>query len=552
MPTLDDVLNFLGHNIFDRTLSVALLGVTVYLLYRWIFEPAHTTLKGILSFWRLRESPATFLEITPPKHSEKSQLATQQLFTVLRQTIGRTKIASLEIVASRKEGVRYLIRINPGDVTTLQRNIASYMPEVRFRELKDEPPTLTGNCTAISEPKQRRHYAYPLMQNEELDKSDVVAYIAGSMGKLRPGETMTLQMVITPYSSHWTSRIYNKILNRGYAQIDGKLRQFIVQRWWVWLFALIIGAFTNDINLALSWGFVFLVASFFVKRDEPTLTPHEEELYQGILNKLGQPLFRTDTRITVAAESSQRIDQLFKGVSGSLAPLNSPFQALGDSALFQNKVSYRFREFKFTRRLPSLLVTNSSIFAARNFLPYINIDNITEGVYPEATIGLTGKKMAILGKGNIGQQVGHIAEALGMQVNYFQRGDVMADVVRDADVVVDALSVKPDSNDLLNDDFFAALKNGAFFVTVSAGKILDTDAMFRALDSGKLAFAASDAQTPADTRDPIYRKLLAHPKVLVTPHVAFNSDVSNDTGNLMMIENVEAWVRGEPIHVVRA
>ncbi|EDK72639.1 D-isomer specific 2-hydroxyacid dehydrogenase, NAD-binding [candidate division TM7 genomosp. GTL1] len=193
-----------------------------------------------------------------------------------------------------------------------------------------------------------------------------------------------------------------------------------------------------------------------------------------------------------------------------------------------------------------------TLLMARNFLPYINIDNITEGVYPEATIGLTGKKMAILGKGNIGQQVGHIAEALGMQVNYFQRGDVMADLVRDADVVVDALSVKPDSNDLLNDDFFAALKNGAFFVTVSAGKILDTDAMFRALDSGKLAFAASDAQTPADTRDPIYRKLLAHPKVLVTPHVAFNSDVSNDTGNLMMIENVEAWVRGEPIHVVRA
>ncbi|EDK72729.1 type I site-specific restriction-modification system R (restriction) subunit [candidate division TM7 genomosp. GTL1] len=178
----------------------------------------------------------------------------------------------------------------------------------------------------------------------------------------------------------------------------------------MWLFALIIGAFTNDINLALSWGFVFLVASFFVKRDEPTLTPHEEELYQGILNKLGQPLFRTDTRITVAAESSQRIDQLFKGVSGSLAPLNSPFQALGDSALFQNKVSYRFREFKFTRRLPSLLVTNSSIFAASELasiyhFPYGTIK--TEGMVRShsrtlpATLGMKNNKFdVVLGRNN--------------------------------------------------------------------------------------------------------------------------------------------------------
>jgi len=364
MLTLDDILNFLGHDIFDRTLSIILLSVAVYLLYRWVFEPVSTIVKGVLTFWSARKAPATYLEITPPKHSEKSLLATQQLFTVLQQTIGRSKTASLEIVSSHKDGVRYLIRISSQDLEALQRHVASYMPDARFRECKDEPQTLTGSVMTISQPRQRRHYAYPLVQNDELEQSDVVAYVAGSMSKLRPDETMALQMVITPFSSRWANRIYNRILYTGYVQIDGKLRNFVVARWWVWVAALVIGAFTNNVSVALSWGFIFLVASLFIKRDEPVLTAHQEELYKSIINKLGQPLFRTDVRIVVTAETSQRANGLFKGVSGSLAPLDSPFQTLGDAARFRNELTYKFREFKLIHRLPSLLATNSSVFAA--------------------------------------------------------------------------------------------------------------------------------------------------------------------------------------------
>lgn len=405
MLTLDDALNFLGHNIFDRTLSIALLGAAAYLLYRWILEPALTIIKGILTFWRVRELPATYLEITPPKHSEKSLFATQQLFTVLQQTISSNKTASLEIISSHKEGVRYLIRINSQDAEVLQRHVASYVPDARFREIKEEPQVLTGSITTISQPSQRRHYAYPLVQNEELKQSDVVAYVAGSMSKLKQGETMTLQMVVTPFSSRWANHIYNKILNTGYAQIDGKLQNFIIARWWVWAATLLIGAFTNNISLALSWGFILLVASLFVKRDEPVLTPHEQELYQSVLNKLGQPLFRTDVRIVVTAETSQRANQLFKGVSGSLAPLDSTFQALGDAARFRNRFTYRFREFKFIHRLPSLLVTNSSVFAASELasiyhFPYGTIT--TEGMVRShsrtlpATLGMKNNKFDVV------------------------------------------------------------------------------------------------------------------------------------------------------------
>lgn len=364
MPILDDILNFLGHNIFDRIFSVALLSIVAYLLYRWILEPIYTVLKGVCVFLRASKSPAVFLEITPPKQSEKSLLATQQLFAVLQQTIGRNKNASLEIISSREDGVRYLIRISPRSIATLKRHIASYMPDAQFCELKDEPQLLTDSFTIIGQPRQWRHYAYPLAQNEELEQSDIVTYVVGSMNKLDSGETMTLQIVVSSHNSHWATRIYNKILNKGYARVDGKIQHFLVSRWWVWLAVLIIGASTNDVKIALSWGLIFLIGSFFIKYDEPELTTHEEELFQSILNKLGQPLFRTDIRIVVSAETSQRANQLFKGVTSSLAPLNSPFQSLGDAKPLFNNLSYKFRKFKLTHRTPSLLVTNSSIFAA--------------------------------------------------------------------------------------------------------------------------------------------------------------------------------------------
>lgn len=410
MLILDDALNFLGHNIFDRTLSVALIGVSAYILYRWVLEPTTTILKGVATFLQERNSAALYLEVTPPKHNEKSPLATQQLFTVLQQTIGRNKTASLEIIASRKEGLRYLISISSGDLETLKRQIAAYMPDVRFSELDDKPEILANTHTAISQPKQRRHYAYPLVQNEELDKGDVVAHVVGSMSKLKPDETMALQMVITPYGSRRANHIYNKILNTGYAQIDGRLWRFIIMRWWVWVAALIVGVLTNNTTFALSWGFIFLVASFFVKHDEMTLTAHEEELYQVVLNKLGQPLFRTDIRIAVGAETSQRSDQLFKGLSSSLAPLNSPFQALGDTAFWRNQLAYKFRAFKLAHRLPSLFTFNSSVFAASELasiyhFPYGTIT--TEGMVRShsrtlpATLGMKNNKFdVVLGQNN--------------------------------------------------------------------------------------------------------------------------------------------------------
>jgi phosphoglycerate dehydrogenase-like enzyme len=190
------------------------------------------------------------------------------------------------------------------------------------------------------------------------------------------------------------------------------------------------------------------------------------------------------------------------------------------------------------------------LMMTRELDKYLNIKEMPFNKMPPAGFGWPGKEITILGKGNIGTCVGEAAEALGMKVTFFKRGDDLIEKIKNADVVVDTLSSKPKTQGLLDKTFFDSLKGGVYFVTVSAGEVLDVDAMLAALDSGKLRLAAHDSFMAGDTSNELYQKILKHPKVYATPHIAYNTDVTDRTGNDMMIDNVEAWIKGKPINVV--
>lgn len=78
------------------------------------------------------------------------------------------------------------------------------------------------------------------------------------------------------------------------------------------------------------------------------------------------------------------------------------------------------------------------------------------------------------------------------------------------------------------------------------------EAMLKSVNEGWLAGVASDCGgiLVGDTDDPLYQKLLKLPKVLVTPHVSYNTPMSMKLGADVMIDNVEAWIKGKPQNVV--
>lgn len=182
---------------------------------------------------------------------------------------------------------------------------------------------------------------------------------------------------------------------------------------------------------------------------------------------------------------------------------------------------------------------------------YINTsEKVTIPLTPPS-LGLAGKNITILGVGNVGKRVGTICEALEMKVTYFKRGDNLIDSIKNADVIVDALSSNPSSKGLLNKNFFDSVKIGAVFISVTVDAIVDFDAMLSALDESKLSFVAHDVMNAklGDTSNPLYDRLRHHPKVYATPHISAFTDVTNRIGNNMMIDNIEAWLNGKPINV---
>lgn len=182
----------------------------------------------------------------------------------------------------------------------------------------------------------------------------------------------------------------------------------------------------------------------------------------------------------------------------------------------------------------------------------INQQPYAKGNMQPPTPGLTGLEVCILGTGNIGRRIGAVCTALDMPVTFFGRGDDLRAAVAGKDVVVNCLSLNPSTRNLLDADFFASLQKGSYFVTITNNETCDSDAMLAALDNGTLAGVATDCASiqVGNAHDPYFVRLSRHPKVLATPHIAYNTHVSARVGVNMMIDNIEAWLAGRPQHIV--
>ncbi|MBU1203192.1 hydroxyacid dehydrogenase [Patescibacteria group bacterium] len=188
----------------------------------------------------------------------------------------------------------------------------------------------------------------------------------------------------------------------------------------------------------------------------------------------------------------------------------------------------------------------------RDLLFFVDNNSLPKDKAPQATRSLVDRKILILGKGNIGTRVGEICEALKMKVSFFKRGDNLIDKVKGQEIIVNCLSANDSSVNLLDENFFNALEKGIFFVSVSNNTVYNAKSMFKALDNGKIYRAAIDEGTmPAGaTDDEYYQKLLNHPKILATPHIAYNTDYTDKLGNKIMIDNIEAYLNNKPINLI--
>lgn len=116
-----------------------------------------------------------------------------------------------------------------------------------------------------------------------------------------------------------------------------------------------------------------------------------------------------------------------------------------------------------------------------------------------------------------------------------------------ADVVVSFLPSTPQTCNLADADFFAAMKPGAIFANGGRGDLVDEDALVEALQSGHLSGAAIDVTRtePLPAESPLWDV----PNLLVTPHVAgfYHLQATLDNVVALAQANLRRYAAGEPL-----
>ena len=118
-------------------------------------------------------------------------------------------------------------------------------------------------------------------------------------------------------------------------------------------------------------------------------------------------------------------------------------------------------------------------------------------------------------------------------------------LVPEADVIVNSLPFTAETDGLVDDAFFQVTKPTALFINIGRGRTVDTDALTRALQEGRLGGAGLDVTEPEPL--PVGHPLWTMPNVIITPHIGGDSDQHMERIWELFNENLRRFVRGEPL-----
>lgn len=182
---------------------------------------------------------------------------------------------------------------------------------------------------------------------------------------------------------------------------------------------------------------------------------------------------------------------------------------------------------------------------------------------------LSEMTVGVLGLGSTGRRYAALAaptvrEVLGFDIRTDRpepaAGNVLAGIdgarVTDLDTVLSRsdvislhLPLTEDTREFLGDSAFARMRQGVHLINVARGTLIDSAALRRGLDTGRVTAAALDVfdTEPPDPADP----LIGHPNVLATPHVAYLSDATTRGYIVAQAQNVVQWMQtGTPVLTV--
>ncbi len=205
-------------------------------------------------------------------------------------------------------------------------------------------------------------------------------------------------------------------------------------------------------------------------------------------------------------------------------------------------------------------------------------------------IGLTGfelkgKTLGIIGAGKIGRRVAELAKAFGMRVIAYdiyknleearRIGYEYVDfetLLKESDIISLHANLTKENYHLINESSLEKMKNGVIIINTARGALIDTKALLKYLNSGKVGAVALDVlENEPEVKEEIQilnrelkeeelKNLLSNyllfeaedrlDRVIITPHNAFNSSEALEEIKRTTLENILSFVKGKPINTV--
>lgn len=162
------------------------------------------------------------------------------------------------------------------------------------------------------------------------------------------------------------------------------------------------------------------------------------------------------------------------------------------------------------------------------------------GIWDKSATGsheVRGRRLGIVGYGNIGSQLSVLAETLGMSVHFFDIDDKLAlgnavrcssmeELLESVDIVTLHVDGRPGNMGMFGEAEFARMRQGAIFLNLSRGFLVDHESLRRHIESGHLAGAAVDVfpQEPKRRGEAFESELRGLSNVILTPHVGGSTE----------------------------
>ncbi|MBQ0709983.1 MULTISPECIES: phosphoglycerate dehydrogenase [unclassified Ochrobactrum] len=197
--------------------------------------------------------------------------------------------------------------------------------------------------------------------------------------------------------------------------------------------------------------------------------------------------------------------------------------------------------FSNTRSVAELVIGEIIMLMRRIFPRSVSAH---AGGWDKTAIGsreVRGKTLGIIGYGNIGSQVGNLAESLGMTVRYFDTSDKLQygnvkpaasldELLKISDVVSLHVPSNKSTSKLITEAKLRKMKKGAFLINNARGTVVDLEALAKVLQEGHLAGAAIDVfpVEPASNNDKFVSPIQGLENVILTPHIGGSTEEAQE------------------------